>query len=343
MLTYKEGKCALTHVHCFLNALTLNGETDPTITVALFGNLLVDDSNYNWFTTQRNTYPEQDLHALLDSFKHRYQEIDNDDQAYLRFRSLKQETKESVDDYYERMMKLASQFEIMPADNFLLSNFRASLLKYLHVATIGLPRMTLVQAKRSAKLAESGLPREPDPNLTTARVDQRRPICGLCKKHGHQDRDCYLNPDSEYGKRRAAPSTSVVVAAATPAPTTPGPSNRPPRDGTPRKIFPCAICQLMDHPTHRCPLLLDPQVTRLVAQLRKDPTPGTSTVVIEELQNDNVGVLTVAAITRTQTISTAQRANDTSEPTDLSAHEALCDSLMKDVRALLAELEPVLT
>ena len=58
MPTYKEGKCVLTHVHRFLNALTLNGETDPTITVALFKNSLVDASNYNWFTTQRNTYPE---------------------------------------------------------------------------------------------------------------------------------------------------------------------------------------------------------------------------------------------------------------------------------------------
>lgn len=81
----------MTHVHRFTNALTLNGESDPTITIALFGNSLVDASNYNWFTTQRSTYPEQDLHGLLEAFRHRYQEIDNDDQAYLRFRSLKQE------------------------------------------------------------------------------------------------------------------------------------------------------------------------------------------------------------------------------------------------------------
>ena len=71
MPTYKEGKCAITHVHRFLNALTLNGETDAAITIALFGNSLVDAANYNWFSTQRTSYPHQDLHGLLDAFKHR--------------------------------------------------------------------------------------------------------------------------------------------------------------------------------------------------------------------------------------------------------------------------------
>jgi hypothetical protein len=47
MPTYKEGKYATTHVHRFLNALTFNGETNAAITIALFGNSLVDASNYN--------------------------------------------------------------------------------------------------------------------------------------------------------------------------------------------------------------------------------------------------------------------------------------------------------
>ena len=132
---YKEGKCATTHIHRFVNALALN------IKIALFGNSLTDANNYNWFTTQRTTYSYQDFQELLTAFKLCYQEVDNDDQAYLKFRSLKQEAKESVDDYYERMMKLANQFATVPSDNFLMSNFRAGLLKYLQVATVGLPRL----------------------------------------------------------------------------------------------------------------------------------------------------------------------------------------------------------
>ena len=54
---YKEGKCATTHIHQFVNALALNGETDELIKIALFGNSLTDANNYNWFTTQRTTYP----------------------------------------------------------------------------------------------------------------------------------------------------------------------------------------------------------------------------------------------------------------------------------------------
>ena len=48
---YKEGKCATTHIHRFVNALALNGETDELIKIALFGNSLIDANNYNWFTT----------------------------------------------------------------------------------------------------------------------------------------------------------------------------------------------------------------------------------------------------------------------------------------------------
>ena len=101
---YKEGKCATTHIHRFVNALALNGKTDELIKIALFGNSLIDANNYNWFTIQRTTYPYQDFQELLTAFKLRYQEVDNDDQAYLKFRSLKQEAKEWVDDYYERMI-----------------------------------------------------------------------------------------------------------------------------------------------------------------------------------------------------------------------------------------------
>ena len=151
----------------------LNGETNDTIPIALFGHSLADACNFNWFTTQRSTHPYQYLQGLLDALRHRYQEIDNDDHAYLRFRSLKQNSTQSVDDYYERMLQLASQFAGPPANNFLLSNFRAGLLKYLQVATVGLPRSTLAQARKSAKLAESGLRKEPDP--TPQSTDWRKP------------------------------------------------------------------------------------------------------------------------------------------------------------------------
>ena len=171
---YKEEKCVTTHIHQFVNALALNGETNELIKIALFGNSLTDANNYNWFTTQRTTYPYQDFQELLTAFKLRYQEVDNDDQAYLKFRSLKQEAKESVDDYYERMMKLANQFDIVPSDNFLMSNFRAGLLKYLQVATVGLLRATLAQARKSAKTAESSLPKDEVPSTSTPKLDRPR-------------------------------------------------------------------------------------------------------------------------------------------------------------------------
>ena len=188
---YKEGKCATTHIHRFVNALALNGETDELIKIALFGNFLTDANNYHWFNTQRTIYPYQDFQELLTSFKLRYQEVDNDDQAYLKFRSLKQDAKESVDDYYKRMMKLANQFAIVPSDNFLMSNFQAGLLKYLQVATVGLPRATFTQARKSAKIAESSLLKDEVPSTSTPKPD-RPPVkkCTLYGKHHHEAKDC---------------------------------------------------------------------------------------------------------------------------------------------------------
>ena len=168
---YKEGKCATSHIHRVVNALALNGETDELIKIALFGNSLTDANNYNWFTIQCTTYPYQDFQELLTAFKLHYQKVDNDDQAYLKFRSLKQEAKESVDDYYKKMMKLANQFATVPSDNFLMSNFRAGLLKYLLVAIVGLPRATLAQARKSAKTTKSSLPKDEVPSTSTPKPD----------------------------------------------------------------------------------------------------------------------------------------------------------------------------
>ena len=246
---YKEGKCATTHIHRFVNALALNGEMDELIKIALFGNSLTDANNYNWFTTHRTTYPYQDFQELLTAFKLRYQEVDNDDQAYLKFRSLKQEAKESVDNYYERMMKLANQFATVPSDNFLMSNFRAGLFKYLQVSTVGLPRATLAQARKSAKTAKSSLPKDEVPSISNTKPD-RSPIkkCTLCSKHYVEAKDCWMNLESEIGKRRAAQGKTTTIAVNTPTTMPTGPRKYPPK-GEPRHIHPCSICQ-EDHLTY---------------------------------------------------------------------------------------------
>ena len=299
---YKEGKCATTHIHRFVNALALNGETDELIKIALFGNSLTDANNYNWFTTQRTTYPYQDFQELLTAFKLHYQEVDNDDQAYLKFRSLKQEAKESVDDYYERMMKLANQFATVPSDNFLMSNFRAGLLKYLQVATVGLRRATLTQAGKSAKTAESSLPKNEVPSTSTHKPD-RPPIkkCTLYGKHHHEAKDCWLNPESEIGKRRTAQGKIATIAVTTPTTTPTGPRKYPSK-GEPWRIHPCSICQ-EEHLTYQCPLLKDPTVCAYLKQRKKENQHKnpTSTVEIKEVTTAAVGILPLRPVTRSQT------------------------------------------
>ena len=337
---YKEGKCATTHIHRFVNALALNGETDELIKIALFGNSLTDANDYNWFTTQRITYPYQDFQELLTAFKLHYQEVNNDDQAYLKFRSLKQEAKESVDDYYERMMKLANQFATVPSDNFLMSNFQAGLLKYLQVATVGLPRAILAQARKLAKTAESSLPKDKVPSTSVPKPD-RPPIknCTLCGKHHHEAKDCWLNPESEIGKRRAAQGKTATAAVTTPTTAPTGPRKYPSK-GEPRRIHPCSICQ-EEHLTYRCPLLKDPTVCAYLKQRKKENQHKnpTSTVEIKEVTIAAVGVLPLRPVTRSQTSLPTKQSVPTALDTDWVAQERLRDQMMREVRQLQNELE----
>ena len=183
-----------------------------------------------------------------------------------------------------------------------MSNFRVGLLKYLQVATVGLPRATLAQPRKSAKIAESSLPKDEVPSVSATKPD-RPPIkkCTLCGKHHHEAKDCWMNPESEIGKRRAAQGKTTTVAVTTPTTTITGPQKYPPK-GEPRRIHPCSICQEA-HLTYQCPLLKDPTICAYLKQRKKEnqQKPPTSTVVITDVTTAAVGVLPLCPVTRSQT------------------------------------------
>ena len=229
-------------------------------------------------------------------------------------------------------MKLANHFATVPSDNFLMSNFRAGLLKYLQVATVGLPRATLAQARKSAKIAESSLPKDEVPSTSTAKLD-RPPIkkCTLCGKHYHEAKDCWMNPESDIGKRRAAQGKTTTVAVTTPTMTPTEPRKYPPK-GEPRHIHPCSICQ-EEHPTYQCPLLKDSTVCAYLKKRKKEnqhKTP-TSTVVITDVTPATVGVLPLRPVTRSQTSPPTKQSVLTALDTDWVAQERLRDQMMREV------------
>ena len=237
-------------------------------------------------------------------------------------------------------MKLANQFATVPSDNFLMSNFRVGLLKYLQVATVGLPRATLAQARKSAKTAESSLPKDEVPSTSTPKPD-RPPVkkCTLCGKHHHETKDCWLNPESEIGKRRAAQGKTTTVAVTTPTTTPTGPRKYPPK-GELRRIHPCSICQ-EDHLTYQCPLLKDPTVCAYLKQRKKENQHKnpTSTVEIKEVTIAAVGVLPLRPVTRSQTSLPTKQSVPTALDTNWVAQERPWDQMMREVRQLQNELE----
>ena len=200
-------------------------------------------------------------------------------------------------------MKLANQFATIPSDNFLMSNFRGGLLKYLQVATVGLPRTTLAQAKKSTKIAKSSLPKDKAPSVSATKPD-RPPVkkYTLCGKNHHEAKDCWMNPESEIGKRRAAQGKTTTIAITTPTTTTTGPKKYPPK-GEPRRIHPCSICQEA-HLTYQRPLLKDPTVCAYLKQRKKEneQKSPTSKVVITDVTTAAIDVLPLLLVTRSQTL-----------------------------------------
>ena len=237
-------------------------------------------------------------------------------------------------------MKLANQFATIPSDNFLMSNFRVGLLKYLQVATVGLPRTTLAQARKLAKTAESSLPKDEAPSVSTTKPDLP-PVkkCTFYAKNHHEAKDCWMNPESEIGKRRATQGKTTTVAVTTPTTTTTGLRKYPPK-GEPRRIHPCSICQEA-HLTYQCPLLKDLIICAYLKQKKKEnqQKPPTSTVVITDVTTGAVGVLPLCPITRSQTSPRIKQSVPTALDTDWVAQERLRDQMMREVRQLQTELE----
>ena len=237
-------------------------------------------------------------------------------------------------------MKLANQFATIPSDNFLMSNFRAGLLNYLQVATVGLQRTTLAQARKLVKTVESSLPKDETPSVSATKLD-RPPVkkCTLCGKNHHEAKDCWMNPESEIGKQRVAQGKSTMVAITTPTSTTTGTRKYPPK-GEPRRIHPCSICQEA-HLTYQCPLLKDPTVCAYLKQRKKEnqQKPPTSTVVITDVTTAAIGVLPLCPVTRSQTSPPIKQSVPTALDTDWVAQERLWDQMMREVRQLQTELE----
>ena len=184
-------------------------------------------------------------------------------------------------------------------DMFMLSNFRACLLEYLQVATVGLQRQTFSEAVDSARTAEEGLPKSRQPTLpsTSTGDNPRRNLkCTGCGRMGHEWGTCYRNPASDYGKKTDTASVHQIQTQQTPTPVSTE-NRRTSRSMTPVQRYPCNVRGSLEHPGHRCPLLLDEDVKKAIKN--KLPAHSGSSVVITEVHT--VDVSHIGPRTRSQT------------------------------------------
>lgn len=151
---------------------------------------------------------------------------------------------------------------------------------------MGLRRQTFSEAVDSARTAEEGLPKPG--RRTTPITDNpgRYQKCTGCGRMGHEWKNCFRNPTSEYGKKIEAATVHQIQPH--PATTSVGTDTcRTFRPSTTVQKYPCNLCGSMEHPGHRCPLLLDEDVMTTIK--KKLPPPSTvSSVVITDINTTDV-------------------------------------------------------
>ena len=164
---------------------------------------------------------------------------------------------------------------------------------------------------------------------------------------GHEWVTCFRNPASEYGKRTEAASIHQIQRQSTTIPVSID-TRRNSRIGTPVQRYPCNVCGSLDHPGHRCPLLLDDDVKNAIQ--KKLPQTAGSSVVITDVHT--VDISHVGPRTRSQTHrqdpavpKNDKRTTEVPRPTDAfdwQAEEKLREEMMQTVRDLqdLSPLEP---
>ena len=338
---YKTGKCPETHCRKFEAAIRLNGETENMVQLELFGNSLTEKES-NWFTYHRRIHPTNTMQEVFTAFKKRYRTIKTDDQTYIQFRTINQQPKESVDDYAERLQQLADNLTVPPDDMFMLSNFRAGLLEYLQVATVGLQRDTFSEAVDSARTAEEGLPQPRTPPTSTGDNHRHNLKCTGCGRMGHEWGTCYRNPTSEYGKK--TDTASIHQIQPQPAPSPVSTENRhTSRSITPVQRYPCNICGSLEHPGHRCPLLLDEDVKKAIQS--KLPTQSGSSVVITDVHTIDVPHMGPRTRSQTQPPDSVITNSPTEAPRPTKAldwrnEEQLREEMIRTVREL-QDLSPL--
>ena len=318
---YKEGNDPDAHLRYFDKCAWFNGEIDEQVIITLFGTTLVDKAQ-RWFDDWLDHHLYCTWEEVKGAFKLRYREQDSDEQVYMTLRTFKQGEGEKVQDYYERFMKLIKCLQTEVGEGFKLTYFRAGLLDYLKVTTSGSSAKTLTELKELARRCETNCtdasgkklyfqskrtePTNSRATAATAQADQAETVnrrsCSVCKKFGHEDKYCFVNPDNPNNRlprTDGKPTVGVHEVSATQPISGPG---RPVSSRTggyqnsgAGRIDGCFLCLGTDHQMRNCHLRLKFQ-QMLAAEKQRTNSVGVNSVELQELDDLEVAtILTRAA------------------------------------------------
>ena len=329
---YKEGTNPDAHIRQFERTLWHNGETDEQVIINLMGTTLLDKVGA-WYENFLENHVYCSWEDVKAAFRRRYRDQTTDEAVYRELKSFKQGDREKVQDYYDRFMTLIKCLQSDPGEGFRITNFRAGLLEYIKITTSVAPVKSLTELVDAALRCEenctdsSGKPtkievKKVETSSKAVTVTRKEPgqeaprkACGICKKLGHDDANCWYNPANQRGsgakKEGEEPVCVNEVSTSKPAGTysySQGYQRPPnPRAGSSQQRSygdqpPCCfLCGGADHRSWNCPKKAQwDQFLADQEKINKKQDHHVSNVEIELIEEpeESVGVATMTRAQR---------------------------------------------
>jgi hypothetical protein len=121
--------------------------------INLFG-FTFRDNIFEWGENYVQDHPNCTFEELEHAFCKRFKLVKNNEEVYMQLQNIQQQTTESVEVYYEHLLKSANYLQVKVTNVFFTIVFKACLLPYVKLTTIGMKRNILIEHKEVVVVCE---------------------------------------------------------------------------------------------------------------------------------------------------------------------------------------------
>jgi hypothetical protein len=151
--TYVKDIDSNAHIKVFKKAIKANGEIVEVDIINLFG-FTFGDNIFEWGENYVQDHPNCTFEELEQTSCEQFKIVKHNEEVYIQLQNIQQQTAECVEVYDECMLKLTNYLQVKATYVFFTTIFKAGLLSYLKLATVGVNKNTLIEHKEDVVICE---------------------------------------------------------------------------------------------------------------------------------------------------------------------------------------------